>query len=61
LFVNAEELFADAGLRQRVRSLDNVSRMQAIELRLRPTGFSLLAGRGDGLERCVSRIRHNLL
>jgi SAM-dependent methyltransferase len=61
LCVCAEELFADIGLRQRVRSLDNLSRMQAIELRLRPTGFRLLAGRGDGLARCVRRIKHNLL
>jgi SAM-dependent methyltransferase len=61
LFMGAEELFADINLRQRVRSLDNLSQIQAIELRLRPTGFMLLAGCGDSLKRCVSRIRHNLL
>ncbi|MGH3550581.1 MAG: class I SAM-dependent methyltransferase [Pseudonocardiaceae bacterium] len=61
LFVGAEELFDDISLRQRVRSLDNLSRMQAIELRLRPAAFMLLAGRGDSLRRCVPRIRNNLL
>jgi SAM-dependent methyltransferase len=61
LFISAEELFTDISLRQRVRSLDNLSRMQAIELRLRPAGFLLLAGRGDSLKRCVPRIRNNLL
>ncbi|MGH3971907.1 MAG: class I SAM-dependent methyltransferase [Pseudonocardiaceae bacterium] len=61
LFVGAEELFADISLRQRLRSFDNLSRMQAIELRLRPTAFRLLAGRGDSLKRCVPRIKHNIL
>jgi SAM-dependent methyltransferase len=61
LFVGAEELFDDISLRQRVRSFDNLSRMQAIELRLRPTAFRLLAGRGESLKLCAPRIRHNLL
>jgi SAM-dependent methyltransferase len=60
LFIGTEQLFTDNSLRQRVRSLDNLGRMQAIELRLRLTGFMLLAGRG-GLKRCVPRIRCNLL
>ena len=59
--LTAEGLFDDAALRQRMRSLDNLSRARAIELRLRPTGFRVLAGRGDALERCVSRIKGNLL
>jgi len=60
-FVGPEDLFADRNLRERLRSFDNLSRMQAIELRLRPTAFRLLAGRGDSLELCVPRIRGNLL
>ncbi|MGH3827221.1 MAG: class I SAM-dependent methyltransferase [Pseudonocardiaceae bacterium] len=61
LFVGTEELFSDIRLRQRISSFDNLSRMRAIELRLRPTAFRLLAGRGDSLQHCAPRIRHNLL
>lgn len=61
LFVGPEELLTDIRLRKRLRSFDNLSRMQVIELRLRPTAFRLLAGRGDSLKLCVPRIGHNLL
>lgn len=61
LFVGPEELFTDLRLRQQLRSFDNLRRMQALELRLRPTAFRLLAGRGDSLTFCVPRIGHNLL
>ncbi|KIZ14896.1 class I SAM-dependent methyltransferase [Streptomyces natalensis] len=61
VFVRPEDLFDRPALRERVRTLGNLDRLRAIELRLRPTGFEVLAGRGAGLDRCVPRIAGNLL
>ena len=61
VFVRPEDLFDRPALRHRVRELGNLDRLRAIELRLRPTGFEVLAGRGAGLDRCVPRIAGNLL
>ncbi|MEK2474289.1 class I SAM-dependent methyltransferase [Streptomyces noursei] len=61
VFVRPEDLFDRPGLRERVRELGNLDRLRAIELRLRPTGFEVLAGRGAGLDRCLPRIAGNLL
>ncbi|MER6803126.1 MULTISPECIES: class I SAM-dependent methyltransferase [Streptomyces] len=61
VFVRPEDLFDRPGLQDRVRELGNLDRLRAIELRLRPTGFEVIAGRGAGLDRCVPRIAGNLL
>ncbi|GGX30995.1 class I SAM-dependent methyltransferase [Streptomyces noursei] len=61
VFVRPEDLFDRPGLQARVRELGNLERLRAIELRLRPTGFEVLAGRGAGLDRCLPRIAGNLL
>ncbi|MFJ6213533.1 class I SAM-dependent methyltransferase [Streptomyces sp. NPDC092296] len=61
LFVRPESLFDSAPLRRRLSALGNLDRVRALELRLRPTGFRVLAGRGVSLDRCVPRIKANLL
>lgn len=61
VFVRPEDLFDRPALRDRVRALGNLDRLRAIELRLRPTGFEVIAGRGAALDRCVPRVAGNLL
>jgi SAM-dependent methyltransferase len=59
--LNVEDLFADEALRSRLRRMSRAERASALELRLRPTGFGLVAGRLGALPGCPPRIRHNLL
>lgn len=60
-YVSGESEFADVRVRRRVRRLPNHEKAAAIELRLRPTGFSVLAGTRTGLDRCLPRVRGNVL
>ncbi|AXI80899.1 class I SAM-dependent methyltransferase [Peterkaempfera bronchialis] len=60
-FVRPQSLFDSAALRERLSTLGNLDRVRALELRLRPTGFRVLAGRGASLDRCVPRVKGNLL
>ncbi len=55
------DLFSEHELQVRYRQLDAAQRAAAIELRLRPTGFTVVAGRGDAADRCDSRIWGNVL
>ncbi|MFH7339452.1 class I SAM-dependent methyltransferase [Streptomyces sp. KHY 26] len=59
--VSPESLFDDAELRKRFDALRPLDRARALELRLRPTGISVVAGRGSSLEDCVPRMRGNIL
>ncbi|WP_055591318.1 class I SAM-dependent methyltransferase [Streptacidiphilus griseoplanus] len=59
--IHPGELVDTPTLRARVRELDTLDQLRALELRLRPTGFRVLAGRGRSLDRCVGRIHGNLL
>jgi SAM-dependent methyltransferase len=59
--LSVEDLFADETLRSRLRRMSRAQQTLALELRLRPTGFALVAGRPGGLPDCLPRIRHNLL
>jgi SAM-dependent methyltransferase len=59
--VGAEELFDDPELRRRFDRLTPLDRARALELRLRPTGLSIVAGRGGALEDCFPRLRANIL
>ncbi|WEV29236.1 class I SAM-dependent methyltransferase [Streptomyces sp. 71268] len=43
-------------LADRLTGLSNPRQLQVLELRLRPTGFSLAAGRGDSLRQCAPRV-----
>jgi SAM-dependent methyltransferase len=55
------ELFASDALLERYRRLDLRGRLRVVELRCRPTGFSLLCGRGDSHAQFGERIRGNLI
>jgi SAM-dependent methyltransferase len=59
--VGPGELFDTPELRDRFASLSPLDRARALELRLRPTGLSLVAGRGTALEDCFPRLRANIL
>lgn len=58
--VAAEDL-VPGPLRDRVARLSNLHRAELVELSLRPTGFSAVAGRGAVPAGCAGRIRHNVL
>lgn len=57
--IRDEDLFDDSEVRDTFRCLGKVERLKAIELMLRPTGFSLVAGRSDSRHRCGKRIAGN--
>jgi len=53
------ELFQSRRLTEKYHGLDNLNKLRAIELSLRPTGFSIVAGRNASFSQCGSRIEHN--
>lgn len=59
--VSEQELFKTENLRLRYRGLSNTDKLRAVELALRPTGFSVLAGNGASHAQCGPRITHNLI
>lgn len=59
--VRPEELFDDPELRRRIVDLPVAERARAVELSLQPTGFRILAGRGNSWEKPTRRVRGNLL
>ncbi len=59
--ITDEDLFTDEDLRRRYRKLPARDRSLVIELRLRPTGLTVVAGRNESLNLCHSRIAGNIL
>ena len=59
LCVSDAELFRSQRLTEKYGGLDNLNKLRAIELALRPTGFSILAGKNASFSQCGSRIEHN--
>ena len=60
LFCLAEpELFESELLLERYRKLGRREKLRAIELRVRPTGFTVMAGRGESYAAFGERIRGN--
>jgi 2-polyprenyl-3-methyl-5-hydroxy-6-metoxy-1,4-benzoquinol methylase len=57
--VKDEELFASAVLIEKYKRLGKTEKLKAIELILRPTGFTVLAGRGASFKKLGSRIEAN--
>lgn len=51
-----EDLFESDELRRRFGALPRMDRLRAIELMAKPTGFTLVAGRGDSLARLALRV-----
>jgi SAM-dependent methyltransferase len=54
-----EGLFEDESLRQRFRALGPREKLRILELRLKPTGFTILGGRGDSYEFLTPRAKGN--
>ena len=59
--LTSRELFPAEGLRERYRRMSKADRLRAIELMTRPTGITLVAGRGASLDRLGARIRGNVV
>jgi SAM-dependent methyltransferase len=56
-----EDLFDEPELRERYRALSAADRLRAIELLVKPTGFTLLAGTDAALARLAPRVAGNAL
>lgn len=59
--VQAENLFNDPELCRRYAALPPLARLRALELRLRPTGITVVAGCGTALEDCFPRVAGNIV
>jgi hypothetical protein len=60
LTVRSEDLFDDPELCARYDALPPAARVRALELRLSPTGITVIAGRGRALEDCLPRVAGNI-
>ena len=56
---SVDDLFRSESLRRRFRQLGPMEKLRAMEIKLKPTGFSVLAGRGQSYRRLGSRIVGN--
>ena len=56
-----EDLFATDSLRRRFRALDARKKLRVMENQLKPTGFTVLSGRGDSYQRLSARVRSNVV
>ncbi|HEV7589834.1 MAG TPA: hypothetical protein VGO40_17095, partial [Longimicrobium sp.] len=54
--LRTEDLFESDELRRRFDGLPRMDRLRVIELMTKPTGFTLVAGRGDSLGRLNQRV-----
>ncbi|HST62211.1 MAG TPA: methyltransferase domain-containing protein [Longimicrobium sp.] len=59
LCLRTEDLFDAQELRDRYDALSRMERFRAIELLMKPTGFTLVAGRGGSLPRLMERVGGN--
>ena len=59
--VTAEDLFESSALRDKYCALSDADKLKLIELVLKPTGFTILAGKDAGLNKCGDRIRHSAI
>lgn len=57
----ADDLFAADSLRRRFRSLEPSKKLRVLENVLKPTGFTILAGRDDSLRHLSNRVRSNAI
>ncbi|MEV8510700.1 aspartyl/asparaginyl beta-hydroxylase domain-containing protein [Dactylosporangium sp. NPDC051484] len=59
-FRKPEQYFPEPALRSRMGDWDTGRTLEAVELRLRPTGFSVLAGQGTAAGECEPWVRGNV-
>lgn len=56
LCLRSADLFQAEVLRNRFDALPRTQRLRVVELLMKPTGFTIMAGRGDSLQRLMPRI-----
>ncbi|KUI06066.1 hypothetical protein AU188_03065 [Mycobacterium sp. IS-3022] len=56
-----EDLFAADSLRRRFRALEPLKKLRVLENQLKPTGFTVLGGRGDAPQHLSNRVRSNAI
>ncbi|MGB3442829.1 MAG: class I SAM-dependent methyltransferase [Actinophytocola sp.] len=61
LTVRGDDLFDDPDLRGRYEALPPRDRVRVLELCLRPTGITVVAGRGTSVADCAPRVEANIL
>ncbi len=61
LCLQNSELFKVEALIDPYKSLPKVDQLKVIELSMKPTGFTILAGRNDSFKRLGSRIAGNMI
>lgn len=57
--ISADSLFDNDRSRAAFCELDYLSMLKCLELKMRPTGFTLLTGKAAGLDRCTARAVRN--
>jgi SAM-dependent methyltransferase len=57
--LRGEDLFASSELRARFDALPRMERLKVVELMMKPTGYTLVAGRGDAARRLMPRVAGN--
>jgi SAM-dependent methyltransferase len=55
----SDDLFPKDSLRRRFRKLDKMEQLRVMEIKLRPTGFTVIAGRGQSYSGLGSRMMGN--
>jgi SAM-dependent methyltransferase len=56
-----EDLFAAESLRQRFRALEPLKKLLILENQLKPTGFTVIGGRGDSSQHVTARVQSNAI
>ena len=56
-----DDLFASESLRRRFRVLGPVEKLRVLENQLKPTGFTVLGGRGNSHRQLSARVRSNVI
>jgi SAM-dependent methyltransferase len=58
---SVDELFDAPSLRQRFRQLDPSRKLKLLEVKLKPTGFTIIGGRGASYRKLGARARSNVI
>jgi hypothetical protein len=59
--VTPEDLFGAGGLSEKYVAASDADKLKLVELALKPTGFTILAGKSKALDKCGARIRHSAI
>jgi hypothetical protein len=56
-----DELFGAPSLRRRFRQLSVLEKLRVLEIKLEPTGFTIVGGRGDSYTQFTARLQSNIV